>query len=58
MKGDIRTAAQLAKLRTLIRMMNHVMPDLVRLDKVSAYLLSMLLLALKEKLEELEKKKL
>ncbi len=57
MTKDRLTAARIAKLKTLILMLDHMLPDLHRLDKVSAHVMSMLLLALQQKLREMEDQK-
>jgi hypothetical protein len=51
------TSVRIAKLKVMMTMLDHMQPDLQRLDKTSAHVMSMLLLALKEKLHDIESKK-
>lgn len=51
------SAIRIAKLKAMITMLDHIQPDLQRLDKTSAHVMSMLQLALRQRLEDMEGKK-
>lgn len=51
------TITRIAKLKAMIIMLDHMQPDLHRLDKTSSHVMSMLVLALKQKLDDMTKEK-
>jgi hypothetical protein len=50
-------SARTDKLKVIRIMLEHLLPELVRADKTSARILEMLVLALKEKIDEVERPK-
>jgi hypothetical protein len=51
------SSARIGKLKVIRIMLEHLIPELSRTDKTSAHLLEMLVLALKEKIDEVEQTK-
>ena len=51
------SAARIGKLKVIRVMLEHLLPELSRTDKTSAHILEMLVLALKERIEEVEQTK-
>jgi hypothetical protein len=49
--------AKTGKLKVIKAMLEHVLPEIARADKTSAHILQMLMLALKEKIDEVEQTK-
>jgi len=54
---ESRTGVRTGKLKVIQVMLEHLLPELARVDKTSAHLLAMLVLALKEKIDEVEETK-
>lgn len=51
------SSARIGKLKVIRIMLEHLIPELSRTDKTSAHILEMLVLALKEKIDEVEQTK-
>lgn len=47
-------AIRKSRINSLIAMLDHMLPELKKLDKTSTYVLSMLILSLHTKLKEIE----
>lgn len=48
------SSARIGKLKVIRLMLEHLLPELSRADRTSAHILEMLVLALKEKIDEVE----
>jgi hypothetical protein len=51
------SSTRIGKLKVIRIMLEHLVPELSRADKTSAHILEMLVLALKEKIDEVEQTK-
>jgi hypothetical protein len=51
------STARVGKLKVIRVMLEHLLPELARTDKTSAHILEMLVLALKERIDEVEQTK-
>ena len=51
------SAIRIAKLKAMIIILEHIQPDLQKLDKTSAHVMSMLQLALRQRLDDMDGKK-
>ena len=51
------SSARVSELKVIRVMLEHLLPELSRTDKTSAHIMQMLVLALKEKIDEVEQTK-
>ena len=54
---ETKNPARIGKLKVIRNMLEHLRPELSKADKTSAHILEMLMLALKEKIDEVEQTK-
>ncbi len=56
-RTDSLTGARIGKLKVIRVMLEHLLPELARVDKTSAHILEMLVLSLKERIDAVERTK-